>query len=72
MPGSWAGSRHNDLRICTCSVVTLSEIERGILRQRRINPQFAEALASWMDRILQTYSDRLLPVGVAEARRWAS
>jgi predicted nucleic acid-binding protein len=52
------------------SVVTLSEIERGILRQRRINPQFAEALASWLDRILQTYSDRLLPVGVAEARRW--
>lgn len=59
--------RPNDLYL---SVVTVSEIERGIVRQRRINPQFAAALTRWLDKLLQHYRDRLLPIGVAEARRW--
>jgi hypothetical protein len=64
----WIGEqRPSDLYL---SVVTVSEIERGIVRQRRINPQFAAALTRWLDKLLQHYRDRLLPIGVAEARRW--
>ena len=61
----------NSCVLAAAAVVgTLSEIERGIRRQRHVSPTFAEALTHWLDRVLQSYSDRLLPVGVAEARRW--
>jgi predicted nucleic acid-binding protein len=52
------------------SVVTIGEIERGIERQRQINPQFATSLAAWLDVVLRTYEGRILPVDVAVARRW--
>jgi predicted nucleic acid-binding protein len=52
------------------SVVTIGEIERGIERQRQLDPPFAEGLATWVDTVLRTYEDRILPVDVAVARRW--
>jgi toxin FitB len=52
------------------SVLTVGEIERGIERQRQLNPPFAENIASWLDMILRTYEGRLLAVDVATARRW--
>lgn len=52
------------------SVITVAEIERGIARQRSSNPEFAGALTSWLDRILYLYGERILPFGLAEARRW--
>ena len=52
------------------SVLTVGEIERGIERQRRLNPSFAESIASWLDLILRTYEGRILAVDVAVARRW--
>jgi len=52
------------------SVVTIGEIERGIERQRGLNPSFAEKIASWLDLILRAYEDRILPIDVAVARRW--
>jgi toxin FitB len=52
------------------SVVTIGEIERGIERQRQVNPQFAASLAAWLDVILRTYEGRILPVDIAIARRW--
>ena len=52
------------------SVVTVGEIERGIARRRRRNPDFAEDLADWLDRILTWYGDRVLAVDTATARRW--
>ena len=52
------------------SVVTISEIERGIEQQRRRNTVFAGELADWLDRVLSLYQDRVLPVDVAIARRW--
>jgi predicted nucleic acid-binding protein len=32
------------------SVITLGEIERGIAKQQKANPQFARKLAEWLDR----------------------
>lgn len=52
------------------SVVTVGEIERGIERQRKTNPAFADALAAWLDLTLRAYGDRILPLTVEMARRW--
>lgn len=52
------------------SVVTVGEIERGIVQQQRHNPDFARDLSGWLDRILDWYGDRIIPVDVATARRW--
>lgn len=51
------------------SVVTIGEVERGIVQQRRINPEFAEDLQRWLDTILQRYEQRILPLSVSIARR---
>jgi len=59
--------RTTDLHI---SVVTVGEIERGIEQQKRHNPNFARDLSLWLDRMLDWYGDRILPVDVATARRW--
>jgi predicted nucleic acid-binding protein len=52
------------------SVITIGEIEREIERQRQMNPAFADNLAVWLDMILRTHEGRIIPVGVAVARRW--
>ena len=59
--------RPSDLYI---SVVSLGEVERGITRQQRRNPAFARTLASWLDSVLVLFTDRILPVDLAVARRW--
>jgi predicted nucleic acid-binding protein len=52
------------------SVVTIGEIERGITRQRAKDPEFAFALADWLDRVLVLYGERILPFDLQAARRW--
>ncbi len=59
--------RKSDMYI---SVVTVGEIERGITQQQQRNPTFAQELALWLDRVLAWYSDRILSVDTATARRW--
>lgn len=62
-----AGQRSVDLFL---SVVTIGEIERGIARQQTRNATFATALGEWLDAILGLYSDRILDIDSAVARRW--
>jgi predicted nucleic acid-binding protein len=52
------------------SVITIGEIECGIVRQRAIDPDFAAALAAWLDRVLALYGERILPFDLPVARRW--
>jgi predicted nucleic acid-binding protein len=52
------------------STVTVGEVEKGIERQRRREPAFAEALLAWLERSLEVYADRILPVTVDVSRRW--
>ena len=54
------------------SVVSIGDIERGIARQRGIDPSFAGALAEWLDRILTLYSERLVPFNLGAARHWGA
>ena len=48
----------------------MGEIERGIFRQRKRDPSFAQELARWLDRALAWYEDRVLAVDIPTARRW--
>jgi predicted nucleic acid-binding protein len=52
------------------SVISIGEIERGIARQRTTDPDFAGALAAWLDRVLALYGERVLPFDLPTARRW--
>ena len=52
------------------SVVSIGEIERGIVRQQRSNPEFARTLAEWLDSIIALYGEHILGVNLASARRW--
>ena len=52
------------------SVITIGEIENGIVKQERLNPSFANDLKNWLDGILIHYGDRILPLSTQIARRW--
>jgi hypothetical protein len=52
------------------SVVSIGEIERGIARQRAIDPGFVGALAEWLDRVVTLYGERIVPFDLRAARRW--
>lgn len=52
------------------SVITVGEIERGFVQQRRLDPTFARELAGWLDEVMGWYGDRILGIDVATARRW--
>jgi predicted nucleic acid-binding protein len=66
---SWLASvSPDDLFI---SAISIGEIERGIERQRSVDAAFAIALAEWLDVVLRNYGERILPLGVDIARRWA-
>ena len=62
-----ADQRSADLYI---SVVTVGEIERGIAQQQRKNPEFAELLLVWLDKVLMLYDERILPIDLPTCRRW--
>ena len=59
--------REGDLYL---SVVSIGEIERGIVRQQRSNPDFARTLALWLDGVIKLYGEQILGVNLAVARRW--
>ena len=52
------------------SVVSIGEIERGVIRQQRSNPDFARTLALWLDSVITLYGEHILGVNLAIARRW--
>jgi len=52
------------------SVVTISEIQRGIALQRRRDAPFAERLQCWLIDMMRNYGDRVLTVTPEVACRW--
>ena len=52
------------------STVTFFEIERGIERQRKVDPAFAKDLSSWLELTLRAFDARIVPLTVSVARRW--
>lgn len=53
------------------SVLTLGEIRRGAIRQKRKDPSFNNELMSWLAQIESSAAGRILPVTLAIAYRWA-
>ena len=51
-------------------MVSIGEVERGIVRQRRLDPVFTRVLAAWLDSVLVLYRERILAVDLSTARRW--
>lgn len=52
------------------SVVTLGEVERGIVAVTPRDPAFAQRLVIWLDDVLRRFASRILAVDIATARRW--
>lgn len=52
------------------SVITLGEIEAGIVRQRAIDPDFAGRLDRWASGLQEAFAARTIPVTIAVALRW--
>ena len=62
-----AGVASIDLHL---SVLVAGEIRRGIELLRPREPDRARALDEWLDGLVSTYADRLLPVSAAVADTW--
>lgn len=54
------------------SVLTVGEIQQGILRLARRDEPQSEALQAWLDGLVRGYGDRILPVTDRVVRRWAA
>lgn len=54
------------------SVITIGEITKGIARRRRTAGGAADAdiLQSWLEGLLTTYADRIIPIDARIAARW--
>ncbi|HFD31411.1 MAG TPA: type II toxin-antitoxin system VapC family toxin [Gammaproteobacteria bacterium] len=52
------------------SAISIGEIENGIVKQERINPEFSRDLSLWLENILKHYSDKILPFTTPIAKRW--
>jgi predicted nucleic acid-binding protein len=52
------------------SVLTVGEIRKGIENIRRRDLPAAEVLETWLEDLMDTYSDRCLPVDQAVAEQW--
>src|SRR5258707_2856274 len=62
----WIAHRsQDDLYI---SVITVMEIERGVEKQRKVNPQQPAMLEAWLLGHLSTFGSRVLPITSAIAR----
>lgn len=52
------------------SVLVLGEIQQGVARLRRRDPQQAAVFDTWLGTLRREFSDRLLPVNEAVALEW--
>ena len=54
------------------SVLVVAELERGVALLGRRDPSSANLLAQWLTGLTADFSDRILPVGLSVAQRWAT
>jgi predicted nucleic acid-binding protein len=52
------------------SVLVIGELERGVARLRRRDAAAADKLQGWLENIVETYEDRILPVTLPISRLW--
>jgi predicted nucleic acid-binding protein len=52
------------------SALTIGEIRKGIENIRRRDGRTAEVLEAWLEELVATFSDRILPIDESIAERW--
>jgi predicted nucleic acid-binding protein len=53
------------------SVITLGEIEKGILKLRTNDPNRSQKLTAWLGKVEQRFAGRILPLDAAALHVWA-
>jgi len=53
------------------SVITLGEIEKGILKLRASDPRRSQKLTAWLGKLEQRFAGRILPLDAAALHVWA-
>ena len=53
------------------SVITLGEIEKGILKLRKADPRRSQKLTAWLGTVEQRFAGRILPLDAATLHVWA-
>jgi hypothetical protein len=53
------------------SVLVVGELRRGEAFLRRRDPAAATAIGAWLDATVDEFADRILPITLAIAQRWA-
>ncbi len=53
------------------SVITLGEIEKGILKLRASNPRRSQKLTAWLGKVEQRFAGRILSLDAAVLHVWA-
>ena len=67
--GAWAESA--DLADAYVSVVTVHEMERGVLLVERKDPTRGAVYRAWLEDLMEAFSGRILPLTIEAARRAA-
>ena len=52
------------------SVIVVGELRRGSILKQRTDPAAADALEKWIARLVQLYSERILPITLEIAYEW--
>ena len=53
------------------SVISLGEIEKGILKLRASDPRRSQKLTAWLGKVEQRFAGRILPLDTAALHAWA-
>lgn len=53
------------------SVITLGEIEKGVLKLRITDPRRSQKLTAWLGKVEQRFAGRILPLDAAALHVWA-
>jgi len=53
------------------SVITLGEIEKGLLKLRKTDPRRSQKLTAWLGKVEQRFAGRILPLDAAALHVWA-
>jgi toxin FitB len=53
------------------SVISLGEIEKGILKLAAVDPPRSRKLTAWLGTVEQRFAGRILPLDAAELHAWA-
>ena len=53
------------------SVISLGEIEKGILKLRMADPRHSQKLTAWLGKVEQRFAGRILPLDTAALHVWA-